>query len=661
MPALPPCLQLSLPAPCRTTLARLAFAASILLPFAVTDTFTTPVSAQSSANLTANAAPPARVATKASATEAPQPSPAPADPLAALRPGHPRLLVTAADWPRLRAQAAADANYRAFTTGVIAMARARLAAPAPVRELVGRRLLSVSRRVFADVLFFAAAHHLDGDPVFLATAERNLLAAAAFSDWNPSHFLDVAEMSAALALGYDWLHADLSPSTRATLRKAILEKGLRPGLDPAARINWWHTRDNNWNQVCLGGLTLGALAIADEEPAAARDVLALLASNYTHGLKPYAPDGIYPEGPGYWTYGGHYTALTLASLRSALGSDHLMPDTAAYFAGARVQTLLTAPSGIPFTFADCGASGGPDPLLFWFAHRLDAPELLSGQYRHFSPFVPREKASWGDFGLIFPLLYWQQPPAPTDAPWEAWQGGGPVPIAVFRGPGKDARRFYLAVKGGSPSDSHAHMDGGSFVFETDGVRWAEDLGMQQYHALEKAGLDIWDCSQAGERWRVFRYTNHAHNTLTLDGALHQARARVRLTDFSAPPTPKISADLAPVLGPGVTRALRTFRPHADADGLTITDTLAGLRPGTKVTWTLVTRAEASPKGAVVRLSRDGRHLNLRVNSPAGVVFKTAPASGPAAHDAAAPDYRIVRFTAAAPTSGELKIEAVFAP
>ena len=38
--------------------------------------------------------------------------------------------------------------------------------------------------------------------------EEEMLAAAGFSDWNPGSFLDVAEMTTALAIGYDWLHDD---------------------------------------------------------------------------------------------------------------------------------------------------------------------------------------------------------------------------------------------------------------------------------------------------------------------------------------------------------------------------------------------------------------------------------------------------------------------
>ena len=587
--------------------------------------------------------------------------PSAADPLGNLRPDHPRLLIEAATWPRLRAQAAADPHYRAIIEAVLAEARVRAAAPLPRRELEGKRLLWVSRRIRADAIFLSAAHHLDGDPAFIAAAERNLLAAAAFPDWNPAHFLDVAEMTAALALGYDWLHTDLSPATRATLRTAILEKGIRPGLDPDSRFNWWHTRNNNWNQVCLGGLTLGALAIAEDEPDAARATLALLAQSYRHGLQPYEPDGVYPEGPGYWRYGSSYTALTLAALQSALGGERLMADTAAFFAGAQVQTRLTAPSGQPYTFADCGLSSGPDPLLFWFARRLADPALLTGQHRHFAPFVPPAKYPREESELLWPLLYWQPPPAASASPWDAWLGAGSVPVAIFRGPGNPTRRLYLAVKGGSPSDSHAHMDGGSFVFETDGVRWAEDLGMQTYYELEKAGLSIFDGKQTGDRWRVFRYTSQAHNTLTIDHALHRVDGRVSLLDFTSPPAAGVSADLAPVLGPGVARAIRRLTPHPDAHGLTVVDDLAGLRPGAEITWTLVTRADAETSGSLARLRREGRRLDLRLVSPAGTAFETAPASGPAPHDVPAPGYRLIRFTAIAPASGALHLEVVFAP
>ena len=93
----------------------------------------------------------------------------------------------------------------------------------------------------------------------------------------------------------------------------------------------------------------------------------------------------------------------------------------------------------------------------------------------------------------------------------------------------------------------------------------------------------------------------------------------------------------------------------------MTDDLAGLRPGARVTWTLVTPADADIQGAVARLSRQGRRLDLRVAAPAEVAWEIAPASGPAPHDARSPGHRLVHFTATDPASGELKLEVVFAP
>jgi hypothetical protein len=49
-------------------------------------------------------------------------SPADPDPLANLRPGHPRLLATAADWPLLRERIAADPLAATFHAGLMTAA-----------------------------------------------------------------------------------------------------------------------------------------------------------------------------------------------------------------------------------------------------------------------------------------------------------------------------------------------------------------------------------------------------------------------------------------------------------------------------------------------------------------------------------------------------------
>lgn len=101
-----------------------------------------------------------------------------------------------------------------------------------------------------------------------------------------------------------------------------------------------------------------------------------------------------------------------------------------------------------------------------------------------------------------------------------WHNGGKTPVFIYRGGWNSKKDSYLAVKGGSPLTSHAHMDAGSFIYEREGIRWGIDLGMQNYLSLESRGVNLWDQSQEGQRWEVFRLGNMAHNTLTINNKRH---------------------------------------------------------------------------------------------------------------------------------------------
>ena len=90
-----------------------------------------------------------------------------------------------------------------------------------------------------------------------------------------------------------------------------------------------------------------------------------------------------------------------------------------------------------------------------------------------------------------------------------------VPIAVFRS-GFDRDAVFLGVKGGAPNAPHGHMDGGSFVLEADGVRWAQDLGMENYHKIESRGMNLWSNARNSDRWRIFRIGFQSHNIPVID-------------------------------------------------------------------------------------------------------------------------------------------------
>ncbi|MCU0796210.1 MAG: heparinase II/III-family protein [Akkermansiaceae bacterium] len=588
----------------------------------------------------------------------------PGDPLEKLRTDHPRLLIEPNAWSRLKQNAAADADLRALLAKLEEDARWLADQPPLKREMIGRRLLDVSRQAIQRILIWSLIrHHLD-DASLAARAEKEMLALAAFPDWNPDHFLDTAEMTTALAIGLDWLHADLSPAARTTIREAIVQKGLRPGLEIIRGGRGWPKSTNNWNQVCFGGLTLGALAVAESHPAEAREILTAARKDIHHGLEPYAPDGIYPEGPGYWIYGTSYQCLMISALESATGNSWDMTRSPGFLGSARVQTRLLGPSGSFFNFFDCQESPSIDPAMFWFARKLDDPSLVVTQHDLLThalkkPISSEKPYRENRFMALIPLWWVKASPSPAPAHEAAWLGQGPNPVGIFRSsPEPDAS--WLAFKGGSASLSHAHADAGSFVFDALGIRWACDLRHQNYHSLESKGIRLWDSGQNGQRWTVYRTHNRVHNTLTIDDDLHQVKASIRIPKIDRTPAPSATLEITDLFPEKLASAHRTF--ELDGTRAIITDQIRGLDADSRVTWNLTTATRVTAKGSEAIFQSGGKSLLLRVISPADAVVTTSPATPPDdGFNEPNPGRTLVRIQPHTPASGNLEIKVELIP
>ncbi len=471
--------------------------------------------------------------------------------------------------------------------------------------------------------------------------------------------------TAALAFGYDWLHAELSAETRTKLRRAIVEKGLNAALDPAAKHNGWQKADNNWNQVCFGGLILGALAVGDEEPEIAGKMLTLARSRIASGLKMYAPDGAYPEGPAYWSYGTSYSALTVAALETAIGTDWGISASPGFLASASFVLQATGPSGRWFNYADTVETGSFEPILFWFARRLGNPWLIESQRADLTGFSAKSARSDG-LGeaarfLPFAAIWWPIGETNKGAPLPLrWRGDGPNPVAVFRSAWGDPQAFYLGIKGGAANLSHAHMDAGSFVLEANGVRWARDLGRQEYNSLESKGVDLWNRKQDSQRWQVFRLNNRSHNTLTIDGQLHRVNGDARIISFSDTATnPFAIMDLTPVFSGQAGQVRRGFRVQPEGAVL-VQDELTGLKPAAALTWTMATAAEVAiednGRRAILRESGQTCEVRLLEPTPADARLKVIAADPPVdGFNAANPGRRLLLVESVAPSNGAMTL------
>jgi len=307
-----------------------------------------------------------------SAAEAAAPRPI----LRTLRSGHPRVLLTPESFQALRKAVKADPARKAILRRLRGQADSLLGAKTVEFKIVGPRLLAQSRRCLQRVETLGLTYLLTGEAKYAARAMKELEAAAAFRDWNPSHFLDTAEMSCAFGIGYDWLYGWMNQEQRRTVRTALLEKGLARGLDAyrgKERWGWWTRAHHNWSQVCNGGLAVGALAVADEEPAVAAEILESGLKAVQRAMANFGPDGSWNEGPGYWGYTLRYTSYYLTALQSALGSMQGLDRAPGLDQAGTFRVYFTGPTNRTFNFADAGDRAGSHPSMFFLARAFKQP------------------------------------------------------------------------------------------------------------------------------------------------------------------------------------------------------------------------------------------------------------------------------------------------
>jgi len=536
--------------------------------------------------------------------------------LATMRPGHPRLMLTDDDLASLLALIETNTELRRQVQTLLAETTDLLDEPTVEYKLIGPRLLSQSRACLMKVYALALAYRLTGDRRFADRAKEELLAAAAFKDWNPSHFLDTAEMSHAFGIGYDWLYDELG-ADREIIRTALVEKGLKPGLRCYRGEwipSWWVRSPFNWNQVCNGGLLVGALAVADEHPMVAAEIVASAVESLPTAMASYAPDGGWAEGPGYWHYATRYNVYGLAALESALGTDFVLSEAPGFADAGLFRIHSIGPTGQTFNYADAKSGAGPAEEMFWLARRFDRPLYAWHQ---------REMLKRGEPNALDIVWFDPRGAGPDEAglPPDAMFAG--VDVAFFRSRWNDANAVYVGFKGGDNKASHSHLDLGTFVLDADGVRWAIELGPDDYNLPRYFG---------DKRWTYYRLRTESQNTLVINGENQNTEAEAPLIAFESSPALAFAiADLSDAYDEFAEEVYRGIA-LVDRSQVLVQDELVLRDAPVEVVWGMVTGADVELEGARAILRQEGKTLTAELLSPTETSFEVISTTPPPPQD-----------------------------
>ena len=429
--------------------------------------------------------------------------------------------------------------------------------------------------------YLTIAECLENEGRFLPALRKALAAVCAERTWvMPAHdrglsnfkgtSIDIdlgsAHVAWNLATSDSLLGEKLGGPTRKALRDNLRRRIFDPYLAMVAgkrKANWWTRTTNNWNAVCLAGVTGSALATIDSRDERAKFVVA--ARDYSlNFLKGFTPDGYCSEGLGYWGYGfGHYVLLAEAVCQATGGKIDLLARKKA-LAPATFAARIEILNGVYPAFADCGVRARPSGRLVHFLGRRHGLGARAAGDRT----MVHAGSSLGEAMMYsFPNSATKAPPA-DKAPEELgprtfFQDAG---VLICRPGKRKACRMGVALKGGHNAEHHNHNDVGSYVVVVGKQAVLLDPGAEVYTAR----------TFSGRRYESNVLNSYGHPVPKVAGTLQRtggkARGRVLRTAFTDPADTFVLDVSSAYDVPGLKTLRRTFVYSRQAAGsLTVTD------------------------------------------------------------------------------------------
>ncbi|TFY81844.1 hypothetical protein EWM64_g2166 [Hericium alpestre] len=439
------------------------------------------------------------------------------------RPDRPRLIAPAYMWQALPQLISQDPYLKSWNTSIFNNATAYSSLPPVVYHMDGASgILDNAREIKMRLKAFSYVYRMTNDTKWADRAWQEIQNAAGNGTspfgpdddkWNSMHFLDTGEFTAAYGIAYDWLHDVLTDDQKSQMRTTMIKYGLSLGMNAYngnMSIGWWQTAtEGNWNCVCNGGLTLGALAIlGDDNTGIAEQILShSIPDTLENCVQAVSDDGSWAETANYWYFGTTGHAEMAASLITATGSDYgLLTNNTNFYKTGLFHMYIQGATSL-FNYGDHGPNKYSTTAnsITYYANYYDQPVYALFQRDQHDAAEP-----WSMF-YYNPTVagaFWDGLPLDHffDNSLDQW--------ASMRSSWTDTNALYVAMKAGQllGHQNHNDLDSGDWVFDAMGTRWAGELGSGDY--LSEGYFD--GAEQDSPRWLYYRKRSEGQNLILVN-------------------------------------------------------------------------------------------------------------------------------------------------
>ena len=187
----------------------------------------------------------------------------------------------------------------------------------------------------------------------------------------------------------------------------------------------------------------------------------------------------------------------------------------------------------------------------------------------------------------------------------------------------DNKGAWASFHGGIADGSHTHVDGGSFVFDYDGIRWACEIPHEDYNI---GGY----VSGTASKNTYYRVRAEGHNTLVIDpdeSAGQELDSYMTISDYELNTnSPWAVLDMTDAYRNKARQVFRKLQLNT-AEGVMQIEDRIELHQNSTVYWFMHTQADAEvqPDGQRVLLTQDGKVMELTADCDHAIEVQVVPA------------------------------------
>ena len=538
---------------------------------------------------------------------------------------HPRVLVSADDFAYLKEKVETDSMYRGWYNNTLSKAQSYLSSATVKYEFEdAMRSMNPANTMLTRFLHWGYAYNMTGDQKYVDRAFKEVEAASTFPDYNTSHIIDTGTYVMALAVAYDWFYNGYTPEQREFVGKVCYEQGLKvlaSGMygrltsSSAGTTMWGAFRwRSNYNSIIVGGVINAALATAEIDPDYCFEIVSLGLRSLEYSLLELMPGGGWNEAPGYWNYAFQFFNYSFATMNSTFGTDYGLSKSMGMESTLDFAIATLGAYGTN-NFHDAGVTVGTNSYsAFAYLARLlknkTAFDMRLGD-------IASKRATAGMEDILFykPEIY---EGLPSGADTVNYTEG--IELFSVRDSMDSAKsEFFFSTHFGTTSGYHQHADAGAFVLDMYDIRWADDLGSEDYNLQNEKGYGDHD---------IYRKRAEGHNVIVINPAKYgpthyengmpKGATKEIVSNKFIPIARREYNDSYAIVTADMTEAYADVRDmqtgyHIDRDNQVVTmRSEFELTEHSEVYWFMHTSADISIDGDTAILSKGGKKIRIQV-------------------------------------------------